>query len=279
MTTIVAEVLSLLLHILLQPLDAVLAVFTAAGELHNLTGEPWVRNMIAGSQALAGAVLAARTGWEAFQLATLRTEGTPTDPGALLKRVVVTALAIVAGPPLAVQALDAGNLLAQAVSGAGLGPGLPALGGNLQALAAQVTATELWEPLLVLGGIVLVLLCFLQAMVRTIEMTLAAILAPVMALGFLSGGGTADIWLREVIVLATSQAVELLLLDLAAALLVAPSVPGGPSGLLDPFLFLAACWVAWRTPRLLRQYGYQTAGQAAGGAAMTAARVLTKLPL
>ncbi len=280
MATAVAAVLSLLLHALLRPLSGLLPVLAAAGALRDLTGEPWARNLIAGAQALAGAVLAARTAWEALQLATLRAEGAPADPGALLKRFVAAAAAIVAGPALAVRAMDAGNLLSAAVARAGFGAGLPGLPGDLGALAAQVSADALWVPLLLLGGLVLLLLCFLQAMVRTVEMTLAAILAPVMALGFLSGGGTADVWLREVVVLSAAQAVQLLLLDLGAALLAAPSLPGSPAGPLGPFLFVACCWVAWRSPHLLRQFAYRSgAASAAGGAAAVAVRVLTRLPL
>jgi hypothetical protein len=281
--SVVTAVLSLLIHTLLAPLDGVLSAFAAAGALHNLTTAPWAANLIAGSQAVAGAVLAVRTAWEALMLATARTEGAPTDPGALLKRVVVAAAAIAAGPWLATQAMVAGNLLADAVAHAGLGTGLGTLPGNLWTLAATLQADRLWVPLLLLGGVVIVILCFIQSIVRTLEMTLAAILAPLMALGFLSGGGTADVWFREVVVLAASQAVQLLLLYVAAALLVAPAGPGGL--LLGPFYFLGACWVAWRSPQLLRQFAYHTgAGSAAGsvaGSATTAAvtRLLTKLPL
>ncbi len=281
--SVVTAILSLLIHAVLAPLDGLLSAFAAAGAVHDLTGAPWAQNLIAGSQAVAGAVLAMRTAWEALMLATARTEGAPTDPGALLKRVVLTAAAIAAGPALAVQAMRAGNLLADAVAHAGLGPGLADLPGNLWTMAATVEADQPWVPLLLLGGGFILILCFIQSVVRTVEMTLAAILAPVMALGFLSGGGTADVWLREVVVLAASQAVQLLLLYLAAALLV---LPAGPAGLaLGPFYFLGACWVAWRSPQMLRQFAYHSgAGSAIGsvaGSAATAAltRLLTKLPL
>ena len=277
--TIVAGVLGFLIQAVLAPLNGILAAFAAAGELHNLTTEPWAQNLIAGSQAVAGAILAVRTAWDAFQLATLRTEGAPTDPGALLKRVALTAGAIAAGPWLAVQAMVAGNLLAGAVAHAGLGVGLTDLAGNLSSLTATLQVADLWEPLLLLIGVVVIVLCFIQSIVRTIEMTLAAILAPVMALGFLSGGGAADVWFKEVVVLAGSQAVQLLLLYMASALLVSPVVAGGPQGFLGPFFFLGACWVAWRTPQLLRQYAYHTgAGAAAGTAVAMAVRLLTKLP-
>lgn len=281
MSAIVSAVLAYLIQIVLAPLNDILVAFAAAGALHNLTTEPWAQNLIAGSQALAGAILAVRLAWEALQLATLRTEGAPTDPGALLKRAALTACAIAAGPWLAVQAMLAGNLLSDAVAHAGLGEGLSTLSGNLSALTATLASDRIWEPLLLLGGVVIIVLCFIQAVVRTIEMTLAAILAPVMALGFLSGGGTADVWFREIVVLSASQAVQLLLLYIAAALLVSPAVPGTTSGFLGPFLFLGACWVAYRTPQLLRQFAYHTGtGSAAGSAvAMAASRLLTKLPL
>ncbi len=112
--SVVTAILSLLIHAVLAPLDGLLSAFAAAGAVHDLTGAPWAQNLIAGSQAVAGAVLAMRTAWEALMLATARTEGAPTDPGALLKRVVLTAAAIAAGPALAVQAMRAGNLQADA---------------------------------------------------------------------------------------------------------------------------------------------------------------------
>lgn len=280
MDAILTGVLAFLIRMVLAPLNGVLVAFAAAGELHNLTTTPWAQNLIAGAQALAAAVLAVRTAWEAFQLATLRTEGQPADAGSLLKRVALSAGAIAAGPWLCVQAMLAGNLLADAVAHAGLGSGLGGLVGRLLAMSNVLAASAVWMPLLLLAGSVIIVLCFLQAIVRTVEMTLAAIVSPLMAIGFLSGGGAADVWLREVIVLACSQAVQLLLLYLAAAVLVGP-LPGGTGGtFLAPFLFVGTCWVAWRTPHILRQYAYHTGiGSAAGGgAAMAAGRLLTKLP-
>ena len=205
--------------------------------MHDLLGYPGVATLITGAQAVAWAILGTRTAWEAFQLATLRKEGAPTDPGSLLKRVALTGAAIAGGPWVAEQALVVGNDLAQAVAHVGLGVGLGSISGNLTALSANLTLATLWVPVLLVGGVVLVILCFLQAIVRTVETTLAAIVAPVMALGFLGGGGTADVWWRELLVLAGAQSVQLTLLYLAASFLVAPTV-GAASNFLDPFLFV-----------------------------------------
>ena len=279
MLAVVSAILSFLIRVFLAPLNAVLVSFATAGELHDLLGYPGVSTLITGAQAVAWAILGTRTAWEAFQLATLRNEGAPTDPGSLLKRVALTGAAIAGGPWVAEQALLVGNDLAQAVAHVGLGVGLGSISGNLAALSANLTLATLWVPLLLLGGVVLVILCFLQAIVRTVEITLAAIVAPVMALGFLGGGGTADVWWRELLVLAGAQSVQLTLLYLAASFLVAPTL-GTASNFLDPFLFVGAVWVAWRTPHVLRQYAYHTgAGGTASSAGALAARViLTKLP-
>ena len=279
MLAVVSAILSFLIRVFLAPLNAVLVSFATAGELHDLLGYPGVATLITGAQAVAWAILGTRTAWEAFQLATLRNEGAPTDPGSLLKRVALTGAAIAGGPWVVEQALLVGNDLAQAVAHVGLGVGLGSISGNLTALTANLTLATLWVPVLLVGGVVLVILCFLQAIVRTVEITLAAIVAPVMALGFLGGGGTADVWWRELLVLAGAQSVQLTLLYLAASFLVAPAV-GTASNFLDPFLFVGAVWVAWRTPHVLRQYAYHTgAGGTASSAGTLAARViLTKLP-
>ena len=90
-------------------------------------------------------------------------------------------------------------------------------------------------------------------------------------------------WWRELLVIASAQGVQLTLLYLAASLLVAPA-PGLAAMGLAPWLFVGACWVAWRTPHILRQYAYHTgAGSAAGGVGNMAANagvrmVLSKLP-
>lgn len=284
---ILTRVLTWLISLPLAPVDGLMRVFASAGALRDLTGQPWAQSLIAGAQGIACAVLALRVAWEALQMASLRAEGAPTDPGGLLKRAVTTGAAIFAGPWVAREMIVVGNLLAGAVGQAGFASSLQNLDLASLFLNYLNPSRAMWALLLVVPGLVLMILIFFQGLIRTIEITLAAILSPLAALGYMSGGGMADVWWREVVVLGTSQAVQLLLLHLAAAMLVAPvpwqSLPSQIA--IGPFLFVAALWVTWRTPHILRNYAYSTGltgaagavGQAVGYAAVT--RILAKLPI
>jgi len=281
---IVTAVLTWWVNAMLTPLNWLLGVFSSAGALRDLTYQPWAQNLIAGSQGIAAALLALRVAWEALQMATLRAEGAPTDPGALLKRTVMAAAAIFGGPWLARQMIFVGNTLAQGVAWAGLGVGLDQLDlGSLFAYAAD-PANFIWMLLLTIPAVILLILVFFQGLVRTIEITLAAIISPLAALGYISGGGMADVWWREVMVISVSQAVQMLLLYMGAALLVAPTQWSNSQVDLGPFLFVATLWVAFRTPAILRNYAYNTGvSSMAGGIGHTASyvamhRIMSKMP-
>jgi len=268
---------------LLAPVNLFLELFADAGALQDLTTQAWATNLIAGVQGIACALLAVRVAWEALQMATVRAEGAPTDPGGLLKRTFMAGASIFAGPWLARQMIYMGNLLAQAVGSIGLGVGLDEL--DLVSLLGMTQGTPLFSLILTVPAVVLLIIIFFQGLIRTIEITLAAIISPFAALGFISGGGMADVWWREVMVISTSQAVQMLLVYLAAALLVAPTTFFSAQDILGPFLFIAALWVAFRTPVILRNYAYSTGvSGAAGGVAHTAGyaaahRLLAKLPV
>ncbi|MHB1128266.1 MAG: conjugal transfer protein TrbL family protein [Bacillota bacterium] len=281
---IATTVLTWLASSMLVPLNWLLSVFSSAGALRDLTYQPWAQNLIAGTQGIAMALLAVRVAWEALQMATLRAEGAPADPGSLLKRTVMAAAAIFGGPWLARQMIFVGNSLAAAMAQAGLGAGLEKL--DLGSLFAYTTSPEtfIWMLLLTIPAMVLLILVFFQGLVRTIEITLAAIISPLAALGYISGGGMADVWWREVAVISTSQAVQMLLLYMGAALLAAPAPWSDIQADLGPFLFVATLWVALRTPRILRNYAYSTGvGGIAGGVGQSASyvalsRIMTKMP-
>ncbi len=271
---------ALLLHYisaLLAPLEWALRMFAQAGALRDLTSQPWAQNLIAGTQGIAAALLALRVAWEALQMASLRAEGAPTDPGALLKRTVMAGAAIFAGPWVARQMLVFGNALAAAVARAGLGVGLEQL--DLASLVA-FAVDPLRLLVLLLPAVVLGLLIFFQAMIRTVEITLAAIISPLAALGYVSGGGMADVWWREVVVLSTAQAVQMLLLYLATVFFATPTQWDSSQFTLGPFLFVATLWVAWRTPHILRNYAYSS-GVSSGMSSVGQVamwRVMARLP-
>lgn len=283
---ILTKILTWLIELQLAPVSGLMQVFASAGALRDLTTQPWAQTLIAASQGIASAVLALRVAWEALQIASLRAEGAPTDPGGLLKRAVMSAAAIAAGPWVARQMIVAGNLLADAVGQAGFSQSLQSLDLPSLFLNALNIQRMTWATLLAIPGLILMILIFFQGLIRTIEITLAAIISPFAALGYMSGGGMADVWWREVAVLSTAQAVQLLLLHMAAAFLVAPVGWENAGQIsLGPFLFVATLWVTWRTPAILRNYAYSTGLTGAAGSVGHAAtyvalhRVLARLPV
>lgn len=257
----------------ISPVNWLLNEFIREGMIRDLMNLSWTRMIVSGAQGIAGGLLALRVTWEAFEIATLRAEGAPTDPGGLLKRTVAAGAGIYAGPWLTSQFILAGNDLALWIGSLGLQvqnldiaailKNLLNLGGAVFNLVAMVVV------------VVLLVLVTVQAAIRSVEMLIAGVVSPFMALGYVSGGGTADVWLREVIVLAVSQAVQVLLVHLAITILVQPQNVG--SIVPNPWFFLAALWVAYRSPHVIRNYAYSTGGRgvAAAGAAM-AQRVATQ---
>jgi len=235
-------------------------LFADAGALRDLTYISWVDNLIMYGQAIAVSILGLRLAWEAFQMMSLRAEGSPTDPGGLLKRTVMTAAAIFAGPFTVRYLISFGNTLAIMVASAGFGVNPADLdiqtllesSLNIAALTGVAVATLGLFPMVVIGAIVvLMLLIFMQALIRTVEITLGAIISPYMALGFMSGGGTADVWWRETVIVTMAHAVQMLLLYMAPDF-------GYLDSVIRPFLFISGLWVTFRTPRILRNYAYSS---------------------
>ena len=265
------------------PVSWMLQAFGSAGLLQNLWTTPWARYLITFSQSLAATVLAVRISWEAWQHYIVRVSGGGGDAAAFVTRVFTATAGVAATPWLAQQALILGNTLARDVAAAPFGSALRDFGANWAAMFSQLSGA-IWVPVLMLAGCVLLTLIFMQAMIRTIEMFLLGVLGPVLAVGWVSPNeGTAAAWWRELLVVASSHAVQLLLLYVTAALLVGPIVE--PFHLyLRPFLALGALWVTWRTPVVLRTFAYHTGvagaiAQASHTATSALAfRVLARLP-
>ncbi len=244
------------------PAEWAISLVTTAGAMRYLWGAAWAQLAIHIIQGIAGSVLAVRATWEALQIALVRSEGGPTDIGGLFRRVVMAVCAIVAGPTIAYQMLLAGNGLAVVVSHLGLATTLPpsavsAFGG------VTVGATGLLSVIVLLFGLILALVVFFQSVVRSIEMLLAALASPVLAVGFLAdGGGTAAAWFVETLVLACTQSVQVLLMYVGiqffVSIFTSGATPGSPGAFMDLCFFAGALWVAVKTPHILRQYTYHS---------------------
>lgn len=262
MAEIFTNILVKYISALIAPINLMIQALATAGGMQDLTRTPWAANLILGMQSVSFALLSLRLAWEALQQALLRAEGGLTEAGCLIKKTAMTAAAIIAAPWLARQMLVAGNMLAQAVASAGFGVGLE----SLDFSSLLVSAPKPNELILtIIPMAVLLPLILFQALVRTVEMLLAAIIAPLAALGYMSDGGMADTWWREVMILCTAQSVQVLMLYVAAASLVAPAHWGAWLQVTGPFLAVATLWVAWRTPHILRNYAYGSGTRTVSG--------------
>lgn len=272
--SIIYELVKGLVEPVFMVVDFLLRIFATEGMLRDLLSYAWVNQLIIGGQAIAGAVLACRLTWEALQMATLRSEGAPTDPGGLLKRTVMSAIAIAGGPWVVKQAIVVANMFALWVASIGVGFGfdnlnssevvdnaistiLIGIGGTAGAGVVVALGPIAWAVATAVIGIFLFLI-LIQAAIRTIEITFLAIISPFAALGHMSGGGLADVWVREVIILVVTHALQIITLSLAIVLLIGVNVGGGISVAARPFFGLAGLWVAFRTPKIIKNYAYHS---------------------
>ena len=260
--------------VLYVPVQTELNVIAKAGQLWNVPTAaqlPWFGTLLWSTQGLAAAVLVARFAYEAFLLSSLRAGGESGSFSGLLRRTGAAAVAIPLGPVLAAKAVELGNGLGQLIVSTPLAPPISTLvttGG----IPSQATTVAFWTVLMAIPTLILMILVFIQAAVRSIEFLIIVLAAPLMGLGFLSGGGTADIWWREVFVIACTEAVQLTGLYIGVAAMVTPTQFGSGAGFLTPFAALAALWVAFRAPHLLREFTYHSGlGGAAGSLAQTGA--------
>ena len=271
----------------------ILQQYTNAGYIRVLLTNPWAHSLVLLSQAVAVSVLGLRLAWEAFHQHVLRSQGQTTDTMGLIRNAAIAAFSIFAFPPLSVRLIQFGNDLATNVMqllgaqvgslGSGIGQmlggavGLGAAAAGPVGGAGGALAFALLFVIVSLLATVVLVLIFFQGMVRTVEAFAAGVLAPVMAVGWMAdGGGTASVWWRSLLVICTSQAVQIMLLYSATAISLAPGVPA----YLRPFLFLATLWVVYKTPHSLQEYAFHSGvGGGAAGAGNMAASVALRMML
>lgn len=119
-------------------------------------------------------------------------------------------------------------------------------------------------------------LILLQACIRSVEVSLLAVMGP-----FLVIGGKNDLygrWWMNLVVVSVTQAVQIFLVkgSMVASTLVVAVMPGngGNNAFFGLLLTISFLWVAFKTPGLLKEYSYSTGiGQALGGAAQQAGSI------
>ena len=252
-------------------LDDIIAYFaTALADITSLAMNvldlPIVKNATKYAQTLAFTVLAIKAGSEAFQTYILHQNGDPdADPSGLVIRTG-QAVAVIACLPWIVEWMfTLGDKINHDIAGVGAGQAGIA---DFQFLVSAITATS--GIVVVILGIVVVLLIIVvavQATIRGAELALMSIIGPVMALNITANNRSVwSAWFRQLVIICTSQAVQLFMLTGAITLLTTQAISS--SGLLLVFGWL---WVTIKSPKFIQQFVYSTGlSSAVGGTARQA---------
>lgn len=213
---------------------------------------PLVQNGIKYSQTLAFSLLAAKAVKEAYETYILYQSGDPdADPSGLLIRTA-QAVAIITTLPWIVQEIFTfGSKLA--LDAASLGTGKTGVSDWSAVITYSLTG-GVAIPLLCLSLLILLLVVGIQATIRGAELALMSVLGPIMALNLTANNRSIwSSWLKQVIIVCTTQALQIFMLEGALSLLTSQSISS--KGLLLIFGWL---WVTIKTPKYVQQFVYST---------------------
>lgn len=223
----------------------------------------FVKNGIRYAQILAFALLTAKTMNEAFQTYILYQNGDPdADPAGLLIRTAQAVAVIAVLPWIVTQIFTFGGKLASDV--AALSTGKAGIE-DWSYISAMTFGTGGIAILLFLIIVVIMLFVVaIQATIRGAELALTAVIGPVLALNITANNRSLwNAWFKQIIVICTSQALQIFMLKGALAMLTGSAI--SEPGLLFVFGWL---WVTIKTPKFLQQFVYSSGfTSAVGGAA------------
>lgn len=223
------------------------------GTATNVLDLPLVKNATHYAQALAFTLLVIKAMSEAYQTYILYQNGDPdADPSGLLIRTA-QAVAIISTLPFIVQQVfEFGSKVSHDVAGLGVGEtGIADFAYMVSAIAASSGAVI---PLFLIVIAILFLVVAIQAAIRGAELTLMSVLGPIMALNLTANNRSIwSAWFKQLVIICTAQALQILMLNGTLSLLTNQSVSGG--GLL---VVIGWLWVTIKTPKFVQQFAYST---------------------
>lgn len=234
---------------------------------------PIVNNMIVYTQGLAGALLIIKVAFEALTTYILQQSGdSDADPGGLLIRTGQAVFVIAAVPWLVKNIYLIGSLVAYDVSRLDTVEYIDART-PLEALWNGLNVAEAMIPFAIgiIFGIIMLLIVVIQSFIRAGELAVLAGSGSLMALS-LSGtnNGWFSTWWKELLVLSSTQAIQIFLVKLAfGALMLSTTSNIGNYNTTNPFvsliLFIAILWVTIKAPSSLRSFIHSSGtGRVAG---------------
>lgn len=234
---------------------------------------PFVTNGITYAQTLAFALLAAKVIYEGINQYILYQSGDPdADPSGLIIRTGKAIAVISTLPWIVLQIFTFGTKVANDVAKLDFGKMTYK---DFSFLASFVTSSA-GLPISIMGIIIIlmVLVIAVQATIRGAELALMAILGPIMALNLTANNHNVwSSWIKQVIIICTSQALQIFMIKGAFALLATGISTGG---LLLVFGWL---WVTIKTPKYLQQFAYSTGftGSVGGTAKQAGSMAIMKM--
>lgn len=236
------------------------------GTSQDVLNLPLVQNGLKYAQALAFVILVAKVMNEAFQTYILYQNGDPeADPSGLLVRTAQSIAVIASVPWIVTEIFNFGSKVAHDV--AGLSTGQAGIKDWAHVTGAIIASSG---SLLAICFIVLAigfLIVGIQSTIRGAELALMAVLGPIMALNITANNRSMwSAWFKQVVIICTSQALQIFMLSGALSLFTSQSISG--DGLLIVFGWL---WVTIKTPKFVQQLAYSTGfSGAVGGTAKQA---------
>ncbi len=232
----------------------------------NVPNYPIVVNGILYAQGLAFALLIAKVAAEAFQTWILYSNGDANaDPQGLLINTAKSAAIIGCMPWLTRQIYIFGTSVAQDIAQLG---GAGSADVSFYNLFTAVPGLTLIATIGGIGAAILIIGIFIQTFVRAAHLGMLALVGPILAVQVVGGGGMFSLWLKELLVVSVSQAIQIFML--LAGMYALPNIAFG-----NPFygalMLLGWLWATVKAPSVLKQMAYSSGiGGAVGGAAQTA---------
>lgn len=250
--------------------DGLVNILSVGNEVLKLAS---VKNAIIYAQGLALVLLAAKVSSEALQTWILYTHGdSNASPGGLLIRTA-KAVAIICSVPWIVSYIyQWGTAVASDVANlSGVGDVVDL---SVKNMTNYISNSMFITLILSLTAIIMLLFVYMQTFIRSAELGLLAIIGPLVALNITStNNSTYSAWIREVIIVSISQALQILMIKTSFYVLAGGIPQKAPAYAF--LMFLAWLWVTVKTPKFLKQFAYASGlGGVAGGVVQQAGNAM-----
>lgn len=247
MTTALTEFFTFLFEELTETFSGVLSNIFSNSQ--RILEYDFVVNTIRYAQILAFVLLSIKVMYEVFQTYIMYQNGDPdADPSGVLVRTLQAVAIIAFIPKLIEVTFIFGTKLANDIASISAG----SVDNPWEILMNFLTgATSLSLILIILLILIATLLIALQTAIRGAELALLSVLGPIMALNITSSNkGTWNAWFKQLVILCSTQALQIFMYKGAMSLLTYELSNIGM------WFLLGWLWVTVLTPKFLKQFIY-----------------------